>query len=149
MTMARLRVLTVAGFPSSVRRPTLFSELERLANDLSIANVVCELWIDGSFLTEKPEPDDIDLSFVAWVHHLETLSPQLQNALLADLNGGKNYSPALDTYFCARFLREDPRRVADSSTYWGAHWSKGWDDHIKGYAVIKLGETDVGLRLFA
>jgi hypothetical protein len=116
---------------------------------LERAGVICELWIDGSYLTEKIDPKDIDLSFAAWAHHLDTLDPALQTALLANLNGGSAYSPSLDTYFCPRFLREDPRYGADKSAYWGEKWGKGWDDRLKGYAVLKIGETDVGRRLFA
>jgi hypothetical protein len=149
MAVEELREITVTAFTGSRRRERLFSELERLVFDLNQAQVICELWVDGSYLTEKTDPEDIDLSFAVWVQHLESLDPSLQSDLLANLNGGKAYSPALDTYFCARFLREDPRCVADTTAYWGEKWGKGWDDWLKGYAVIKLGETDVGYRLFA
>jgi hypothetical protein len=149
MTVADLRDLTVAPFPNSATRAQLFSELERLIDDLDKAAVVCELWIDGSFLTQKLDPGDIDLSFAAWINHLETLDPTIQAWILANLNGGYAYSPVLDTYFCARFLREDPRYSADKSAYWGEKWVKDWEDWLKGYVVIKLGETDVGRRLFA
>lgn len=149
MAVEELRVITVTAFAGSRRRAWLFSELKRLVFYLNQEHVICELWVDGSYLTEKPDPEDIDLSFAAWVQHLESLDPSLQSSLLANLNGGKAYSPALDTYFCARFLREDPRRGADMTAYWCEKWGKGWDDWLKGYAVIKLGETDVGYKLFA
>jgi len=71
----------------------------------------------------------------------------MQDRLFENLNGGKAYSPWLDTYFCPRFLREDPRRKADRSAYWGMMWSRDRDDGVKGYVVVKLGETDVGHRL--
>jgi hypothetical protein len=148
MSVDYLEDLTVTRFESG-RRAYLFSELRRLVGDLSASAVVCELWINGSFLTEKEEPDDIDLSFCSWVEHLETLDTALQDALIDNLNGGKLYSPALDTYYCPRFRREDPRYPADTTQYWGEKWSKGWDDRLKGYAVLTLGETDVGLRLCA
>lgn len=148
MSVDDLQTLTVDRLAPGTRSQ-LFSELRRLVDDLTAAAVICELWIDGSFLTEKKDPNDIDLSFCVWAEHLETLNEGLQSALISNLNGGRVYSPALDTYFCTLFRREDPRYMADTSKYWGETWGKGWDDRLKGYAVIKLGETDVGLRLCA
>jgi len=149
LSITELNSLTVLDFPKSVRRRMLFAELQKLVNFLGLANVVGEIWIDGSFLTEKLEPDDIDLSFAAWAHAFELLAPDSQTSIIQCLNGGKAFSPWLDTYLCFRFLPEDPRRAADKTVYWTEKWGVGWDGRLKGYIVLKLGETDVGLRLFA
>jgi hypothetical protein len=147
MELGELRVLTVVRFPHSHRRPMLFPELERLVDDLNARNVVCELWVDGSFLTEKEEPDDIDLSFSAFATALDALDNTSRNWILANFNGRKLYSPMLDTYICVRFALDDPRRGADGTDYWAEKWGVGWDGRLTGYAVVKLGETDVGHRL--
>ena len=149
MTLAELRALTVQRFPSSTRRPLIFADLERLVNFLAAQKVVCELWVDGSFLTEKEEPDDADLTFSAFASDLEALDPALWDWILKHLNGSKRYSPLLDTYVCARFLREDLRRAADQTDYWAEKWGVGWDDRLTGFAVVKLGESDVGRQLCA
>ncbi|MBW5437444.1 hypothetical protein FXB41_22610 [Bradyrhizobium canariense] len=143
------KALAVARFSTSVRRPLMFTELERLVADLIALNLTCELWVDGSFLTEKPEPDDIDLTFAAWAQSFDLVHPAVQQVVINSLNGGNKYSPLLHTFICFRFLREDPRRAADKTDYWTEKWGVGWDDHLKGYVVLKLGETDVGLKLFA
>lgn len=116
----------------------IFAEFERLVAFLTSAKVCCELRTDGSFLTEKNDPDDIDLSFSAWADHLDTLDPNLRNFLFRNLNGNKAYSPVLDTYICVRFSRDDPRRAADKTDYWAQKWGVGWDSYLKGYAAIKL-----------
>ncbi|HTW26360.1 MAG TPA: hypothetical protein VME92_04480, partial [Acetobacteraceae bacterium] len=61
MPLSELKVLTVDAFPASAERPKIFAELERLAHDIEARRLVGELWVDGSFLTQKvsPEPDDI------------------------------------------------------------------------------------------
>ena len=64
MTLERLRDLTVAPLSASQRRTTLFSALDALVTNLILLSIPCELWINGSFLTEKLEPDDIELWFV-------------------------------------------------------------------------------------
>lgn len=147
MSMGDLHAICVGMFPASAGRPILFAELQRLVADLQALHLTCELWIDGSFLTEKQEPSDIDLSFTSWAYDLDMIDPVLSNALLDHLNGGKKYSPALDTYVGIRFHKDDPRKPADNTLYWAEKWGIGWDDYLKGYAIIKLGENDVGLRL--
>lgn len=149
MSLPELRRICVDRFSSSTRRPLLFAELERLTSDLTSLGIICELWIDGSFLTEKDEPDDIDLSFSAWATDLDKVDPAIVAEIFRLLNGGKIYSPVLDTYICVRFLKEDPRHLADKTLYWTEKWGKGWDDWLKGYAVLRLGENDVGFRLVA
>lgn len=149
MSLQALHSIAVLPYPNSVRRPLLFRELERLHGDVCRGGLVCELWIDGSFLSDKPEPDDIDVIFSCFGRDFDLLPAPLKDNILKVLNGGKAYSPYLDTYICFRFLKDDPRYKADKSNYWAGLWGKGWDDWLTGYVVIKCGETDVGLRLFA
>lgn len=127
----------------------LFAELERLVDGLAAMNVVCELWVDGSFLTEKADPDDIDVSFAASITDLEALDVKIQDWILFNLDGSKRYSPHLDTYICVRYPRDHPNRAADKTDYWTEKWGVGWDDRLTGYAVIRLGDNDVGHRLCA
>jgi hypothetical protein len=147
--MKRLHDIAVAPFHMSQRRPALFGALTGLVADLVGASMTCELWINGSFLTEKLEPNDIDLSFVMKSMDFEALDVSSQSAIVNQLNGGKKYSPLLDTYICIQFAESDPRRAADKSAYWAYKWGVGWDDYLKGFAVLRLGESDVGNRLFA
>ena len=149
MTLTELRRATVDAFPDSTRRPMLFAELARLHSDLIGAGAICELWIDGSYLTAKPEPDDIDLCFSAFSDDFRLLHQQVQMQIWHSLDGGKQYSPYLDTYVCFRFLRGDPRVNADTTDYWSEKWGVGWDSFLTGFVVLKLGETDVGLKLLA
>jgi hypothetical protein len=48
-------------FPNNLRRSHLFLHLEQLVQDLLIRRIPCEMWIDGSFLTTKEEPGDLDV----------------------------------------------------------------------------------------
>ncbi|MGQ5267700.1 DUF6932 family protein [Xanthomonas arboricola] len=56
--------ITVDAFPDNDHRQQLFSNLSGWAASLNEAGLSGKLWIDGSFLTQKPEPGDIDL--VIW-----------------------------------------------------------------------------------
>jgi len=60
MTLQALHSLAVAPFPEDARRSELFQKLSIWANALRAAGVNGKLWLDGSFLTEKTHPGDID-----------------------------------------------------------------------------------------
>ncbi|MGQ7862554.1 DUF6932 family protein [Pseudomonas sp. 32A] len=52
--------LAVAPFPDDARRSDLFRKLSVWSEALVAAGVTGTVWIDGSFLTAKPSPGDID-----------------------------------------------------------------------------------------
>lgn len=148
LTLTEARSLCVEAFSTSVRRPALFAELLRLLDFLDQFPISLSLWLDGSYLTEKIEPDDIDVVVEFWADEAGALDPTVVEPIFV-LNGEKRFSPVLDTYLCVRFLREDPRSHADRRDYWAEVWGKGWDDWLKGYAVVAIGESDVQRRIIA
>lgn len=58
-----VRDLFVTTFPSSSTRQQLFDGLNRYRNDifLEIEGIMAQ-WIGGSFVTQKPDPADIDVA---------------------------------------------------------------------------------------
>lgn len=62
--LAQLFTLGVDAFPDSPQRQQLYANLSTWIGSLSASGLSGRLWIDGSFLTRKPEPSDID--FVLW-----------------------------------------------------------------------------------
>jgi hypothetical protein len=64
MTLADLRALCVGAFPLSVRRDPIMRSLEAMCVALSASLTKAEVWVDGSFLTQKIEPDDVDVIVV-------------------------------------------------------------------------------------
>ncbi|QKN82097.1 DUF6932 family protein [Scandinavium goeteborgense] len=64
----KVKELCVDAFPNSVRRGVLYCNYIQLIDDIRSINkqfpCFIEIWIDGSFTTEKPEPDDIDILLV-------------------------------------------------------------------------------------
>lgn len=64
ITTADFFTLTVDAFPGNTKRESLYLSLSTWVDSLKAAGVTGTLWLDGSFLTEKPEPSDIDI--VIW-----------------------------------------------------------------------------------
>jgi len=60
LTLPQLHALAVAPFPQDTRRQDLFDKLTTWAGAVRSAGARGILWLDGSFLTQKPQPNDID-----------------------------------------------------------------------------------------
>ena len=140
--------MVVAPFPISERRPLLYEHLLRVVADLNNLHIRCEIWVNGSLLTEKPEPSDLDVSVIL-DHDVSVELNGVQMDLFNRLSEG--YGPDIDSFAYARRLREDPlfgNPMIDTAYDWGEQYgSESSDDWLKGFAVILLGETDVGLRI--
>jgi hypothetical protein len=71
------------GFQRSDRRIRLFEKLRGLVDQVQSLGFVRHLIVDGSFVTAKPEPGDIDLIVVVdpTIYEQEEWSPAEYNAL--------------------------------------------------------------------
>jgi hypothetical protein len=56
-------------FQTTDRRPTLYNKLQVLVQEAWATGFVAEIIIDGSFVTAKPDPNDIDLILVLNAGH--------------------------------------------------------------------------------
>ena len=65
--MDALRELCVMNFPESTVRANLMAGLEAICERALALRIQGEVWIDGSFLTQKIDPGDID--FVLLIDH--------------------------------------------------------------------------------
>ncbi len=61
----RIGEIFVDPFSNSNIRKLLFNRLKAFLKELKKTGISFEIWIDGSFATNKPEPADIDIVVVA------------------------------------------------------------------------------------
>jgi len=63
MTLEEVRALCVKHerFAASITRRAIMEGLEKLVSNLDATGVVGELWLDGGFVTEKIDPEDVDI----------------------------------------------------------------------------------------
>jgi hypothetical protein len=149
MTIVELRRLCVDPFtgPALSRRKMLYYGLEQLHQSLLVAKIPCQIIVDGSFLTAKPEPGDIDVKVYIENDCHETLSDD-QLILFNEINDDGNI-PNLDSTAWVIYARGhecfgtalDPRNQGED---YGLEHGEVW---LKGYAVLRLWETNVGLRI--
>ncbi|WP_337223885.1 DUF6932 family protein [Klebsiella pneumoniae] len=87
---AQVKSLCVDAFPESVRRSMLYCNYIQLVSDIRNINkqfnCFIEVWVDGSFTTEKPEPDDIDILLVIDSNRLNLVPVMFQPQIEKFLN---------------------------------------------------------------
>lgn len=127
-------------------RERLYRLLEELVQKLLVAGIPCALFIDGSFLTAKPDPSDIDVIVRAERDVYESLTED-QKQIFESIN--LDPIDGLDSLAVASYPRGHPYfgtliDVGNPGEAYGLEHSEMW---LKGYAKIVLGETDVGNRI--
>src|SRR5260370_42549143 len=74
LTLEQLWEVGVFKLPLSKTRREIMKGFERILRDLTALKVVGDLVIDGSFLTEEIDPDDLDFTLIVSPNFYETCS---------------------------------------------------------------------------
>ena len=148
VSLSEIHTRFVQGVRNEVHREKLFLGLEELVQRLLLAEIPCEFWVDGSFLTEKEFPDDIDIFILVDSDVNDSLDEE-KTRLLLDINTG--YSPiGMDAQVYTIYNRGHSHFGTSADV--GREWASGYgiensEKWLKGYAILRLRETDVGLRI--
>jgi hypothetical protein len=115
------------------------SGLQQVIDHLRNSNIVGELWVNGSFLTEKINPADVDICLRIQAHLYENGSPQQQQAI-DWLNGDLKQSHHCDSYVFMEYPQGHQSYWIGQYLY--AYWMKQWgfsrQNAMKGIAVVLL-----------
>lgn len=85
VTSHRLKEIAVDPFPQDQRRMELFGKFLAWRDEIRAMGISGSVWLDGSFMTAKHEPGDIDLVFYLEVRG-QTWSPVQQMKLTSLLD---------------------------------------------------------------
>jgi len=113
--------------------------LEIVVDRLRVDGIEGELWVDGSFLTEKIDPEDSDVVMVVNSDYLATATA-LQQATLDWLGTDLKTSHRCDSYVLVSYPMGHAQ--AGFGEWMRAYWirqfgfSRGFD--LKGMPVIKV-----------
>lgn len=148
LSFADIQTLCVSNFGHSRHRQALFLHLEEFVQRYLRLQLPCEIWIDGSFMTEKPDPSDVDVLVQLDADVAERLTAE-QRLLIDETNDGV-FLPHVDSFVDTIYPRGHLLRegLDDGDRTWAEQFGlENSDRYLKGIAVIALWETDVGLRL--
>jgi hypothetical protein len=142
--MDQVRELCVSGFSGSIKREVIFAGLAAFLTELSAAGVSGKVWVDGSFVTQKPEPGDCDVVVcIDGVQVLDPGDPAMTKFLRKRFNTERSLVKTLhhcDVYFFPEY--PSGHMLHGVTTHWSAYWQKqfGFDRsrQPKGMAVVVL-----------
>lgn len=136
LDVSALRRLCVTRFSASITRRSIMENLEGLLALLQQNGMRGEVWVDGSFTTEKLNPDDVDLILVLDSEEFGRFTPE-QRTFFQWFSSTSLY----DRFRCDNYgMVRDAARSENEWTlaYWLRQfgWSRG--NEMKGLAVIRL-----------
>jgi hypothetical protein len=131
-----LRRLCVDRFPQSITRRSIMDGLEQVLSLIQQNGIRGEVWVNGSFTTEKLNPDDADVILVVdgADYRAFTLDQKrfLEEFSRISLKG---------RYRCDNYVmvKDDTHPMNDwMHAYWLRQFGFSRRDQMKGLAVIKL-----------
>ena len=150
MTLERLKGITLEGFEGADReyRRKLFLKFEELYQALLVVRLPCSIFVNGSFLTEKGMPRDLDAMVLIDFDVMDIVNDQ-QRILIDDITGAVNFSQLdVNAYTVYPIGHEFYGTGLDPRFFYEAYGMERSEKWLKGYATLRLWETDVGLRLY-
>lgn len=140
MTYAALLALCVTPFPDDSTRREIARSVLFIIDRLALNGVTGEAWIDGSFLTDKPDPGDADIVFFAPREQYNHGTARQQDAL-AWVGENLRGSFPCDTYVVLVTPPDSPLYALYQSQrdYWLDFFGSDKQGVPKGIAVLKIG----------
>jgi hypothetical protein len=109
-------------FQTTDRRPKLFDKLQQLVQEAWATGLVTEIVVDGSFVTAKPDPNDIDLILV--------------------LNKGHDFSAELRPFEYNVLSTRQARKIYGFDLLIAMHESSVYTEYLAFFAQVR-GETSL------
>ena len=141
MTLEQIRELCVTPFPKSTTRSQIMRGLENLIRALSNKQIVADVWVDGSFLTQKINPKDSDIVVIVPNEFFEKATPKQRSTLKWVGGTGPKKLFLCDSYVEVQY--PEGHQLYWQGVYMIAYWMRQYgfcrdDVDIKGIAVVNL-----------
>ena len=145
MTLEEIKSAFVDGFPDSMTRPQIFDGYQQFCTFLHNCGVVTYTHLlDGSFITSKENPNDIDCVTFVDDAMLNSLTPDQQQAIWSCTQPGFVKSTfGCDNYFCKVYPDGDMRNHnqgegVQGMMYWRGVFGFDRNNVPKGMIVRKV-----------
>ena len=147
MTLDLIEEHLVKAFPTSNTRPVIIDGYKRHRVELQATKIGFEQFINGSFVSTKNDPGDIDLVCFADSDAIDQLIPQEQASLRALFAGPNTRAThCCDAYFTPTVPETDSRfhKIRKSRKYWMGEFGYDRLDRPKGIVRSQVGPDDEG-----
>jgi len=135
-TLQELYDLAVRPFADDAQRAVLFQKFRAWESAFSASGVSGKMWVDGSFLTQKPNPDDIDcvLWSPSWIDTANDTS-----ANRATLSRLFDHSSAKTLYGLDLYVEYPAADLLHREAYWKGFFGYCHDRvTAKGFAEVNV-----------
>lgn len=134
MTLSDLKSVFVDPFENIERRQKLLGRFEAFISRLKDVSISMEVWIDGSFATQKEHPGDIDLVVVCEQDEVNRLPVEKQLILkeLFEDQKATKLRYECDAYFIINNMHD--------KSYWRGLFGFDRNENPKGIARIEVGD---------
>lgn len=130
-TLQEVKTLCVLDFGNNPKRRVIFDRFSKLLERIFSLSLDWEIWINGSYVTAKPNPGDIDVLFIpddpSAVNNLDTAGQELLKELFLNRQRTK-FLYWTDAIFDP-LVKHDPNR----RMYWRGVFGFGYGDKPKGW----------------
>jgi len=143
MSLDEIKVLCVDQFSLSTTRAPMFANLVEVTKLLCAEGVKGKLWINGSFTTEKIDPDDIDLVLHIQGHCYDKGTEKFRTSIDL-LIGNLKHAMQYDTYVAMEYPPDHPLFAQWFWDYAFYHKRWGWsrENEVKGILTLAInGDT--------
>ena len=142
LTLEVLRQKCVHAFPLSETRAEIMRGLERIYAEIIRLQIPCDLVLDGSFLTEEINPDDIDFAVAVGHDFYESCSEEQRKYLdwIRDDFEIKN-THLCECYLSVEFPPSHPEYFdgIQNRAYWVRLYARSIIyKRVRGVAVIRI-----------
>lgn len=121
------------------RRFDVYAALYGLLKRLERLGVVCEAWVDGSFVTAKGVPEDVDVSIMVENDVYTGLSSEAKEFLQELSSLEDKYERYVDPYVCIIHPKGTVERSIDPPEDYAQLWGKEHNErHLKGFVVLEV-----------
>lgn len=139
MTLGEVRQLCVTRFPLSKTRDKIMHGLEVVIKTLRQEGIVADVWVDGSFLTEKIDPEDSDI-VVRIENDVYVKGNPQQKSVIAWINNNLKASLLCDSYVHVEYPQG--HALYSEGEWMRAYWIRQFGfsrgEEYKGMAVIQV-----------
>lgn len=144
-TVTEFKQTFVDKFPSSQRRQEIFDCFINFVGKLSNSYNIHEIWVDGSFVTEKVNPNDVDIIIFLELEDFIKISPYWSN--LRNINNIDAYCAlAVQEKYRSRLSPVDFNTAINQRNYWRGQFGFDRADRPKGIMVLSSVEIDKYLK---
>ncbi len=132
MSISEMRKLFVEEFDNNKKRSLLLDNFKGILDELSLFGIKFEVWVDGSFVTKKEEPSDIDICILLEENEVDNMMDfeKIQLKKLSQEREEIKLRKMCDIYFCVNDFRNRKK--------WLGTFGFDRNDNPKGIARIMV-----------